>query len=131
MADKDRVSVVALIKARSGMEEQLREETEALVKPTRSEAGCLNYDLHQDMCDPSLLIFYENWRSRQDFCEHLNKPYIKEYLEKTENLREYIDIKSLKMVSTPNVGTGGILTLLLRRLLEIFPLGLLRRIFAR
>ena len=131
MANEDRVSVVALIKARSGSEEQLREKTEALVKPTRSEAGCLNYDLHQDRSDPSLLIFYENWRSLQDFCEHLNKPYITEYLEKTENLREYIDIKSLKMVSTPNAGTGGILTLLLLRLREVFPLRLLHRIFAR
>jgi len=131
MADKDRVSVVALIKARSGMEEQLREETQALVKPTRSEVGCLNYDLHQDRCDPLLLIFYENWRSQQDFEEHLNKPYIKEYLEKTENIREYLDIKSLKMVSPPNAGTAGILTLLLLRLREVFPLRLLHRIFAR
>src|SRR5215211_4426603 len=100
MADKDRVSVVALIKARSGMEEQLREETQALVKPTRSEVGCLNFDLHQDRYDPSLLIFYENWRSQQDFEEHLKKPYITEWFEKTERHREgEVEIKRLKMVS--------------------------------
>jgi quinol monooxygenase YgiN len=131
MADEDRVSVVARITARRGMEEQLREETEALVKPTRSEAGCLNYDLHQSIEEPWLLFFYENWRSRQDLDEHLKKPHIIEWLEKTENLREGLEIERLKMVSTPNVGTAGILKLLLLRLRETFPLRPLQRIFGR
>jgi len=114
------------------MEDQLREETEALVGPTRSEAGCLNYDLHQGMGDPSLLIFYENWRSQQDLEEHLKKPYIKEWFEKTERLREgEVEIKWLKMVSTPNAGTAGILTLLLLLLREASSGWPLQRIFAR
>lgn len=108
MADEDRVTVVARIKAREGMEEQLREETEALVQPTRSEEGCLNYDLHQGTEDPSVLVFYENWRSQQDLDEHLEQPYLKEWLEKTEDLAEgEVEIMVLQMVSPPSPGMAG------------------------
>ncbi len=53
---------------------------------TRSEEGCLNYDLHQGTDEPSLLVLYENRRSQQDLDEHLEKPYIAEYIEKLRDL---------------------------------------------
>ena len=57
VADETAVSVVARIQAREGMEQRLKEEASKLVEPTRSEEGCLNYDLHQGIDDPSVLFF--------------------------------------------------------------------------
>lgn len=74
----------------------MREETLKLVEPTRSEEDCLNYDLHQGIDDPSLLFFYENWRSQQDLDEHLEQPYIAEYIEKLGDLGQ-IEITTLRM----------------------------------
>ncbi len=39
----------------------------ALVKPTRLEAGCLNYDLHRSVDDADVWFVYENWLSPEDF----------------------------------------------------------------
>ena len=104
--DENQVSVVARIKAREGKEDELREETLKLIEPTRSEEGCLNYDLHQGTEDPSIFFFYENWRSQQDLDEHLEMPYLKEYAEKLEDLGE-LEINTLKMISAPSEGTAG------------------------
>ena len=44
---KKRITVLALVKAKEGMEETVRQELLPLVNPTRSEPGCINYDVHQ------------------------------------------------------------------------------------
>lgn len=41
------LTIVANIHAKAGREELVRAELEKLVVPTRKEAGCLQYDLHQ------------------------------------------------------------------------------------
>lgn len=106
MADEAVVSVVARLKANDGMEGRLKEEASKLVEPTRSEEGCLNYDLHQGIEDPTVFFFYENWRSQQDLDEHLEMPYLQEFAQKLEDIGE-LEITTLHMVSPPNEGTAG------------------------
>ncbi len=85
MADK-KVTVVAQIRAKSGMEEKVKQELLSLVGPTRTEAGCINYDLHQSVEDKSLFMFYENWVSKKHLDEHLAMPYMKSHLEKAKGM---------------------------------------------
>jgi quinol monooxygenase YgiN len=81
MADK-KVTVVARIRAKKGMEEKVKQELLALVGPTRSEKGCINYDLHQSIENKSLFMFYENWVSKSDLDKHLEMPHMKSHMEK-------------------------------------------------
>ena len=57
------VTVVAAFEARPGREAELRAALIELVAPTRLEAGCLNYDLHQSPEQPAKFLFHENWTS--------------------------------------------------------------------
>ncbi len=99
MADK-KVTVVARIRAKEGMEEKVKQELMALVSPTRSEKGCINYDLHQSVGNKSLFMFYENWASKRDLDEHPEMPYIKSHMEKaSENLAEPADITLWEIIS--------------------------------
>lgn len=101
MADQ-KVTVLARFKARKGMEEQLRQAIMACVAPTRAEAGCINYDLHQHADDPGALILYENWVSKQALDEHLEMPYLKELKTRAGDLcAEPIEITLWTMVSKP------------------------------
>lgn len=59
----DSLTVIAHIRAKPGQESRVRQILEGLLDPTRAEAGCINYDLHQSQTDPSLFVFYENWES--------------------------------------------------------------------
>jgi quinol monooxygenase YgiN len=100
MAQK--VTVVATFKAKTGMEEDAKNAILALIEPTRSEAGCINYDLHQSHDDPSVLMLYENWVSKKDLDEHLAMPYLKDLLGKADDLfTEPVDIAFWQMISTP------------------------------
>ena len=97
---KKGLTVVARIKAKAGMEERVRGELMALVAPTRSESGCINYDLHQSVDDKGLFLFYENWVSRKDLDEHLNMPYLQSFLKKADEiLAEPVEIALWDMIS--------------------------------
>jgi quinol monooxygenase YgiN len=58
------VTVFALVKAKPGMEETVKQELLALVGPTLKEEGCLNYGLHQSLDNKAWFRFYENWTSK-------------------------------------------------------------------
>jgi quinol monooxygenase YgiN len=97
---ENKVTVVALFRAKPGKEEAIRQAIEAVIAPTRAEPGCINYDLHQSTEDPSVLMLYENWNSKKDLDEHLAMPYLKGLLAKADDLlAEPIDIKLYRMIS--------------------------------
>ena len=99
MQDK-KLTVLALIRAKEGMEETVRQELLSLVNPTRSEPGCINYDLHQALDDRSLFVFYENWKSKEELERHLGMPYLMAFLEKGGNfLEKPVEILLLEMIS--------------------------------
>ena len=99
---QEKVTVVATFKATAGMEETLKNAIEAVVAPTRSEPGCINYDLHQSTEDPSVFMLYENWVSKQDLDEHLAMPYLKELISKADDLlKAPIELALWRMISEP------------------------------
>lgn len=68
------LTVVAQIKAKPGKEGQVRQELLSLVAPSRKDAGCVNYDLHQAVDNPAMFLFHENWTSKALLDQHLQKP---------------------------------------------------------
>jgi quinol monooxygenase YgiN len=101
MADK-KVTVLARFKAKEGKEEALRQAIMDCVAPTRAEAGCINYDLHQSSDNKGLFMLYENWVSKKALDEHLETPYLVELKAKAGELcAEPIDIALWEMITQP------------------------------
>ena len=99
MAD-EKITVLAKIRAKDGMEEQVKQKCLSLVGPTRSEAGCISYDFHQDNKDKSSFMFYENWVSKKALDEHLATPYLKAFIAGAETLlAEPMDVTIWKKLS--------------------------------
>jgi quinol monooxygenase YgiN len=80
------ISVMARVRARKGMEAEVRRACLALVEPSRAEQGCINYDLHQSADDPCLFMFYENWESREDLERHLETAHALRFDETTDGM---------------------------------------------
>ena len=80
------VTVVATFQARPGKEADLRAALLGLLAPTRKEAGCLNYDLHQSPEDPGRFLFHENWTSKAALDAHLQSPQIRELIPRVDEL---------------------------------------------
>lgn len=96
-----KVTVLALFKAKEGMEETVREELLSLVNPTRSEPGCMNYDLHQATDDKTLFMFYENWKSMEDLEKHRETAHLKAFREKAAGLlAKPIEVTLFEMISS-------------------------------
>ncbi len=82
------LTIVANILAREEKRELVKSELIKLIEPTRAEAGCINYDLHQDTENPNLFLFYENWESRELWQAHMNNSHIERYKVATEGAVE-------------------------------------------
>jgi len=82
------LTVIARVRAKAGMESRLRQELQRLLAPTHAEAGCINYFLHQSQDDPSLFVFYENWKSQGDLDTHFETPHFKAALKLLPDLVE-------------------------------------------
>jgi len=99
MADTQ-ISVLAMFKAKSGLEERVREELLKLVAPTRAESGCINYDLHQCSDDKSKFMLYENWVSKKNLDVHLEMPHLNHFKSiADEILAEPLQITIWQMIS--------------------------------
>ena len=95
-----RITVLALVKAKEGMEERVEQELLALVAPSRAEGACINYDLHRSVEDKTLFMFYENWTSREDLDQHLSMPHLDAFDENLEGmLAEEVEITLWEMIS--------------------------------
>lgn len=78
------LTIVAKVEAKSDKIELVKAELFKLIAPTRKEAGCIQYDLHQDNSDPAVFVFYENWESRELWQTHMNNDHLKAYMEATD-----------------------------------------------
>jgi quinol monooxygenase YgiN len=82
------ISLVCLIKAKETTKPLVREELKHLAEMTHKEKGNINYDLHVSNADDGLFILYENWKDQAALDSHMNQPYLKSFLGKTEELLE-------------------------------------------
>jgi quinol monooxygenase YgiN len=75
------LTVIARMRAKAGQEARLKLELIKLLAPTRAEAGCIGYDLHQSQTDPALFVFYETWKSQADVDAHFATPHLQAVLK--------------------------------------------------
>ncbi len=78
------LTIVARIEAKEDQIEEVKSELLKLVAPTIAEAGCLQYDLHQDHQNPAVFLFFENWESRELWQAHMNSAHLAAYRTATE-----------------------------------------------
>ncbi|MBO1767093.1 MULTISPECIES: putative quinol monooxygenase [Allobranchiibius] len=73
MSDLD---VVAVIEAKPGNEAEVKAALEELVTATRTEEGCVSYELRVAADAPTTFITIEKWRSRDDLDQHMKSEHI-------------------------------------------------------
>ena len=74
---KEGMVLVAMVKAKPGEEEAVKQALMSLVEPTRKEPGCLCYNLHQSKADKTQFMFYEQWASKDALTAHGKTPHMK------------------------------------------------------
>jgi quinol monooxygenase YgiN len=79
-------TVIATLDAQPGKEDVVRQALLGLVPLTRQEAGCVEYHLHECLGQMGRFVFYENWKTKEDWAKHLQMPYMQEALANAAEL---------------------------------------------
>ena len=80
----DQITAVTLIHGLPGKEEDLRAHLLSLAAPTRSEAGCLRYDLYQSPEQKHEFMRFEVWTSLDALETHKKTPPLRASFEKRQ-----------------------------------------------
>lgn len=84
--NRDLLTVVAVMRAKPGREQEVRELLEGLIEPTRAEEGNVTYALHQGAQDPAVFVFYENWAGQEALDAHFGTPHLQQALPRIPEL---------------------------------------------
>ncbi|MEM1166520.1 MAG: putative quinol monooxygenase [Planctomycetota bacterium] len=79
-----KLTIVARIHAHPDRVDLVKAELLRLIPTTRAEAGCLQYDLHQDNEDPAQFLFYETWESRELWLAHMEARHLSAFQAATD-----------------------------------------------
>ena len=94
-----KLTIVAHIRAKSDRIDLVKTELLKLIDITRAEAGCINYDLHQDNENPTHFLFYENWESRELWQTHMNNQHLKDYMTATDGAVEDFTLHEMTQIA--------------------------------
>lgn len=93
------LTIVANIIAKTDKIDLIKAELEKLVDATRAEAGCINYDLHQDNDNPTHFMFYENWESRELWQTHMGAQHLQDYMAATDGAVEQFTLNEMTIIA--------------------------------
>ena len=93
------LTILAQITAVPGKENLLRQELEKLVPITRTEDGCIKYDLHLDNENPCFFVFYEIWESREQWQTHMSAPHLAAYGKATQGAVAHFVLNEMTQIA--------------------------------
>jgi quinol monooxygenase YgiN len=94
------ISVIAKMKVKNGVVEDVKEKLTELQMATRKEAGCNFYQLHQSLDNETVFILYESWQDKSHLDNHFQSPHFKKWIEdESKFLSGPADINILKKIN--------------------------------
>ncbi|MCF6764207.1 antibiotic biosynthesis monooxygenase [Thiotrichales bacterium 19S3-7] len=93
------LTIVAHIKAKPNKVELVKSELEKLITITRGEAGCIQYDLHQNNQDATEFMFYETWASYDLWQKHINNAHLKAFTIATEGAIDHVTVNEMTHIA--------------------------------
>lgn len=95
------IVLIARLKVKKGAEEEAKQAALAIVEPSRAEDGCINYDMHQVIDDPTIFVWHETWANKTTLEAHGNSEHFKVFSEKVKDITdEPLQLTFTKMVSS-------------------------------
>ena len=90
-----KLTVVAKIVAKAASVKEVKSELLKMIEPTRKEGGCIEYYLHQDNENPTVFLYYENWKNEAELTKHMETPHFKAMVAAVGGITDEINIQKL------------------------------------
>jgi quinol monooxygenase YgiN len=82
------INVVARSSAKGDNLDRILELSKEMVEKTVKEEGCIRYELFQDIKDPNVMIFIEEWESEEALKRHMVSEHFTTIIPQLNELRE-------------------------------------------
>ncbi|EQB31087.1 putative quinol monooxygenase [Sphingobium ummariense] len=82
------IKIVAILTARSGKAEALRDLLDSMLAPSRAEPGNLRYDLWTDEAEPERFVLDELYENAEAVAAHRASSHFQTYLAAINDLAE-------------------------------------------
>ena len=92
-------TAIATLIARPGQQDALEQHLRALIEPTRAEAGCGQYELHQDLANPLAFYMIEQWSSDEALQAHDASAHVQNFRAKAPEFLEHFELKRLRTLA--------------------------------
>ena len=81
------IKIVAKSVLKDGQKDAYLQLTKELIEKSRQEAGCISYNLFEDINDASVLTFIEEWQDKKAIEIHNNSEHFTRIVPLLANLR--------------------------------------------
>lgn len=96
----EKIVLIARLKVREEAVEEAKKLALRIVADSRTEEGCVNYDVHQAIDDPTVFVWHETWKDKAALDNHFELPYFKEFFAAAGKLAaEEPQITMTRMIS--------------------------------
>jgi quinol monooxygenase YgiN len=75
--ERDMIYVVATASVKADKREEFMAGARICIAETVKEAGCVLYDLHASVMDPTRFVFVEKWETREALTAHSKSDHLK------------------------------------------------------
>ena len=79
-------TLTATLQAKPERRDELAALLSSFVPKSRTEPGCVEYQLQVSDEDPNTFVFYENWLSKDHLDQHMSLPYQQEWFARQPEL---------------------------------------------
>lgn len=91
-------TAIATVIAKPGQGPALEQQLRALVEPSRAEAGCQFYNLHQDLENAEGFYVLERWDDEAALHTHNATPHFLAFQAAADSLIEHFELKRLHLL---------------------------------
>ncbi|MDR2948309.1 MAG: antibiotic biosynthesis monooxygenase [Dysgonomonas sp.] len=94
----DELKIVAIMTVKPEAVEDILSVFQPLVQGSQEEDGCIFYNLHQDISDPTKFIMLEEWKSQAAIDFHNNTEHYKAFKEASKDMIVKSEVSVMKLV---------------------------------
>ncbi|MFP7169565.1 putative quinol monooxygenase [Terribacillus halophilus] len=93
------ITILATLSAKADKQKELKEVLLDAVGPSRAEAGCILYALHESEEHDGTFVFFEKWSDEAALQAHLETEHYRKYRESSEPYLASREVKRLHDIS--------------------------------
>jgi len=98
--NEEKIVLIARLKVKADKFKEAKAAALALVEPSRKEAGCINYDIHQSIEDETVFFWHETWVNKAALDQHFATSFFGEFFKIVEHIAaEPPQINMTKMIT--------------------------------